>query len=83
MACPSLSLKLEREEIAMVIGNAIIVGGSGSISPSDEGKVVVNGTLVTQTSTTVTANGTYDTTTNDEVVVNVAGGLPTATGVSF
>lgn len=68
----------------MVIGNAIIVsGGGGSISPSDEGKVVVNGSLVSQTSTTVTANGTYNTTTNNEVVVNVSGSLPSATGVSF
>lgn len=38
---------------------------------SDEGKVVSGGELVDQTSTTKTANGTYDTTTNDEVVVNV------------
>lgn len=42
-------------------------------SASDEGKVVDNGALVAQTSRTVTENGTYDTTTNDEVVVNVSG----------
>lgn len=66
----------------MVIGNPIIVGG-GSISPSDEGKVVVSGSLVSQTSTTVTTNGTYNTTTNNEVVVNVPGSLPSANGVSF
>lgn len=38
---------------------------------ADEGKVVSNGSLVGQTSTTKTQNGTYDTTLNDEVVVNV------------
>lgn len=43
-------------------------------SASDEGKVVSNGALVAQTSETITENGTYDTTTNDEVVVNVSGG---------
>ena len=44
-----------------------------SYAAGDEGKVVQNGALVSQTSTTKTANGTYDTTTNDEVVVNVPG----------
>ena len=43
-------------------------------SAGDEGKVVDNGELVAQTSTTFTENGTYDTTMNDEVVVNVSGG---------
>ena len=38
---------------------------------SDEGKVVSSGSLVAQTSTTATVNGTMDTTTNNEVVVNV------------
>jgi len=41
---------------------------------ADEGKVVDNGALVAQTSRTVTANGTYDTTVNDSVTVNVPGG---------
>lgn len=40
----------------------------------DEGKVVQNGALVAQTSRTLTQNGTYDTTTNDSVTVNVSGG---------
>lgn len=44
-----------------------------SYTAEDEGKVVDNGALVSQTSQTVTQNGTYDTTTNDEIVVNVAG----------
>ena len=40
----------------------------------DEGKVVSNGALVAQTSRNIDTNGTYDTTTNNEVVVNVSGG---------
>lgn len=44
---------------------------------ADEGKVVSNGALVAQTSRSVTANGTYDTTLNNEVVVNVPGSSPT------
>ena len=40
----------------------------------DEGKVVQNGALVAQTSRTLTQNGTYDTTTNDSVTVDVPGG---------
>lgn len=47
-----------------------------SYSASDEGKVVDDGALVAQTSVTKTANGTYDTTLNNEVVVAV----PTPTG---
>jgi hypothetical protein len=38
---------------------------------SDEGKVISSGSLVAQTSTTATTNGTIDTTTNNEVVVDV------------
>lgn len=42
----------------------------------DEGKVVSNGALVVQTARAaeITQNGTYDTTLNDEVTVNVSGG---------
>ena len=43
-----------------------------SYSASDEGKVVSNGALVAQTSQSITANNTYDTTLINEVVVNVA-----------
>lgn len=43
-----------------------------SLSPSYNGRVVQNGKPVAQTSTTVTTNGTIDTTTNNSVVVNVA-----------
>lgn len=40
----------------------------------DEGKVVSNGALVSQTSLTITENNTYDTTTKNSVTVNVSGG---------
>lgn len=45
-----------------------------SYSSSDEGKVVSNGALVAQTSDTVTANDTYDTTLINSLTVNVSGG---------
>lgn len=44
-----------------------------SYAAEDEGKVVSSGALVAQTSRNVTENGTYDTTENNEVVVNVSG----------
>ena len=40
----------------------------------DEGRVVSNGALVSQTSATYTANNTYDTTLIDSVTVNVSAG---------
>ena len=47
-----------------------------SYAAADEGKVVSNGALVAQTArvSEITENGTYDTTLNDEVTVNVSGG---------
>ena len=47
-----------------------------SYSAADEGKVVKNGALVAQTAraTAITANGTYNTTENNSVTVNVSGG---------
>lgn len=45
-----------------------------SYAAADEGKVVSNGALVGQTSQSITENGTYDTTTKNEVVVDVQGG---------
>lgn len=56
------------------------ISGDGiELTSADEGKVVVESdneyVLQSQTSRTVTVNGTYDTTTNDEVVVNVSGGV--------
>lgn len=49
------------------------VNVSNSYASCDEGKVVSNGSLVAQAarSSTITENGTYDTTLNNEVVVNV------------
>lgn len=52
----------------------VTVNVPNSYVAADEGKVVSSGALVTQTSRNVTENGTYDTTTNDEVVVNVSSG---------
>ena len=49
----------------------VTVAVPNTYSASDEGKVVDGGALVGQTSATKTANGTYDTTLNDEVIVNV------------
>ena len=48
-----------------------------SYTAADEGKVVQNGALASQTSRSIMENGTYDTTTNDEVTVNVSAGTPT------
>ena len=52
----------------------VTVNVPNSYTAEDEGKVVSSGALVAQTSRSVTENGTYDTTENDEVVVNVSGG---------
>ena len=45
-------------------------------SAGDEGKVVSNGALVSQSSATYTQNNTYDTTLINSVTVNVSGGSP-------
>lgn len=64
--------------------SVVTVNVPNSYAQSDEGKVVSNGSLVSQTSTTKTENGTYDTTLINSVTVNVAGQvLPSASGVSF
>lgn len=58
----------------------VTVAAPNSYSQSDEGKVVSNGALVSQTSQNITTNGTYNTTLKNEVVVNVSGGeTPSAT----
>lgn len=54
-----------------------------SYSAGDEGKVVSSGALVSQSSLSISSNGTYDTTLKDEVVVSISSSLPSATGVSF
>ena len=48
----------------------LTVNVPNTYTASDEGKVVLSGTLVGQTSRTVSDNGTYDTTTNNQIVVN-------------
>lgn len=52
---------------------SVDVAVPNSYTASDEGKVVSNGALVSQSSATYTANDTYDTTLIDEVTVNVSG----------
>lgn len=52
----------------------VTVSVPNSYAAGDEGKVVSNGALVSQTSQTVTENGTVDTTTINSVTVNVPTG---------
>ena len=52
--------------------NKVTVQVSNTYSAEDESKVVDNGVLVDQTSLTVTADGTYDTTLNNSITVNTA-----------
>ena len=51
--------------------SSVTVNVPNTYAAGDEGKVVSSGALVAQTSVTKTANGTYDTTTNNEVVVAI------------
>lgn len=60
--------------------SAVDVNVSQSFTQEDEGKVVSNGSLVSQSSATYTENDTYDTTLIDEVTVNVSGGGGTQIG---
>ena len=54
--------------------SAVSVDVANSYTAQDEGKVVSNGALVAQTAhSTITDNGTYDTTTNDSVTVEAQG----------
>lgn len=59
--------------------SSVTVQVTPSFVPADEGKVVQDGALVAQTATTVTATGTYTTTTNNQVVVDI----PMANGEEF
>lgn len=54
----------------------VTVNVPNSYAAADEGKVVSGGALVAQTarSSEITENGTYNTTTNNSVTVNVSGG---------
>lgn len=58
----------------------VIVNVPNTYTVSDEGKVVSNGTLVSQTDDTTTQNGVVDTTTIKQLTVNVPQGItPTGT----
>jgi len=54
--------------------NPVIVNVPNTYTQADEGKVVSDGALVTQTEINITQNGTYDTTENNIINVNVSGG---------
>lgn len=54
----------------------VVVNVPNTYEAGDEGKVVDNGALVAQSSTTVIDNGTVDTTLYSSVVVNVPQVLP-------
>ena len=55
--------------------SSVTVNVPNSYAAGDEGKVVSGGALVAQTAhAQITQNGTYDTTTNNSVTVNVSGG---------
>lgn len=62
------------EDVTNYASASINVNVPNSYSASDEGKVVSNGALVSQSSATYTTNDTYDTTLINEVTVNVSGG---------
>ena len=62
--------------------SSVSVAVPNSYAAGDEGKVVKNGALASQTSRTISDNGTYDTTENNEVVVQVSGGGGSATLIS-
>lgn len=67
----SIREKLGVETTYLPSEMAAAIDGITGVTQEDNGKVVVNGTLVAQTATSVDENGTYDTTTNDSVVVDV------------
>lgn len=72
------------EDVTNYANAEITVAVPNSYTSSDEGKVVSNGALVSQTSDTVTQNGTVDTTLISSLIVNVAsggGGLKYETGI--
>lgn len=52
----------------------VVANVPNTYAAGDEGKVVSNGALVSQTSDTVTTNDTYDTTLINSLTVNVSGG---------
>lgn len=65
------------EDVTYYADVEVDVNVPNSYSASDEGKVVEQGELVSQSSATYTYNDTYDTTLIKSVTVNVSGGSPT------
>ena len=59
------------EDVAAYASAEITVAVPNTYAAGDEGKVVSSGALVSQTTRNVSANGTYDTTTNNSTVVAV------------
>lgn len=59
------------ENVADYASAEITTNVANTYTASDEGKVVSGGELIAQSSRSVTANGTYDTTTNNSVSVAV------------
>lgn len=68
------------EDVTNYASAEITANVSNSYTASDEGKVVNNGALVSQTSETVTENGTVDTTLINSLTVNVSGGSSVLSG---
>lgn len=62
------------EDVTNYASASITANVPNSYTSSDEGKVVSNGALVSQTSDTVTTNGTVDTTLINSLTVNVSSG---------
>lgn len=60
----------QTEDVEWYEDAELTVNVPNTYTASDEGKVVSSGALVSQTSRTVSDNGTYDTTLNNQVVVN-------------
>lgn len=72
---PSGNIDIEQNGVYDVTDYAqATVQVPNTYAAGDEGKVVSGGSLVSQTSRTVNENGTYDTTENNSVIVNVSGG---------
>jgi hypothetical protein len=61
--------------------SGVTVNVPNTYTSSDEGKVVTDGSLVSQTGITVTENGTIDTTLNNQVIVDVPSGPAPAPSV--
>lgn len=64
------------EDVTAYASAQITANVPNTYAAGDEGKVVDNGALVSQTSDSVTQNGTYDTTLISSLTVNVSGSVP-------